>query len=72
MTAFQVHRIHDRPQWLGTFPTWDVACDAAIIASKRGAEPVEARACDEEKNEINLIARYVAGVRVFYEGTVRA
>ncbi len=73
MTAFQVVRLHaDSRQWLGTFPTWDVACDAAIIASRRGAEPVEARSYDDKKNEIRTLARYVDGVRVHFEGTVMA
>ena len=37
MTAFQVHRIHDRPHWLGTFPRLPDAVDAALLASRRGA-----------------------------------
>lgn len=70
MTAFQVTRIHaDSRQWLGTFPRLPDATDAAIVASKRGAEPVEVRA---DGDEIHILARYVDGVRVFYEGTVRA
>lgn len=66
MTAFQVHRIHDATR---TFPRLPDAVDAALLASRRGAEPVEVRA---DGDEVRILARYVAGVRVFYEGTVRA
>jgi len=71
MSAFRVFRIHaaDRAQWLGTFPRLPDAIDAALLASRRGAEPVEVRA---DGDEVRILARYVAGVRVFYEGTVRA
>lgn len=69
MSAFRVFRIHDRPQWLGTFPRLPDAVDAALLASRRGAEPVEVRA---DGDEIQLLARYVDGVRVHFEGTVMA